>query len=992
MKKILLTCLMLVFVLYAWAQDRTVSGTVTDAETGEALPGVNVLLKGTGTGITTDLDGTYKISVPSDGGTLVFTFIGMKNEEVTIGSRSVIDVQMVTDVEQLSEVVVVGYGTTLKTELTGSVSSVDSETLSRVPVVAPDQALQGLASGVFVSGTNGTPGSGMNIRIRGQTSINAGNAPLYVVDGVVVQSGNLAQNGVGGDSQNALNNINPQDIESIQVLKDASQTAIYGARAANGVVLITTKRGKAGKAQIDFRAWSGVGQPTQTIRKASAAEQVELEREGFMNDNPGAIPPTDAQLGWDGETDTDWVDEIFRDARISEYNLSASGGTETFKYYISGGYRNEEGVVIGNDFERFSYRTNVDYQASEKLNIQSSINLTRSVTNRLSGDNNIYGVYSAAILTPSTRAARDPETGELIDALPSFNTNPIRAALRSRNEVTNNRIVANTNFTYNILPGLDFKTDFSYDYIYFKEDVYRPVSTAQGRGTNGTGNYAQNENGTWIVEPTVRYTNIFGGGHKVTGVAGATLQERTRFTDFASGTGFAREDLTYLTSAAIPTGVSSFTDVYSFNSLFGRVNYAYNEKYLATATIRRDGSSRFGPDKRFGLFWAVSGGWNFSEEDFFNVDFITFGKVRASYGVTGNDQIGNFTYIGSFTGGANYLDRPASAPSNLENPNLQWEETESLDIGLELAMFRNRVNLNVGVFQQNTTALLFADPVPWTTGFGSIQSNLGEVENRGLEFDLSTVNIDAGDFRWNTSFNISFLENEVVRINSEEPILSGFASAIIQGQPLNTFYGVRWLGVDPATGQSQFEDLNGDGVIGGDDNQIIGNHQPDFLGGINNSFTYKGFTLDAFFQFVYGVDVYNNTLQFSQNVSGPWGLDRNVYERRWQQPGDITDIPRASQTSSVDFTQDNSRYLSDGSYLRLKNITFAYNFPSSLLEKANIRSLRVFAQGQNLLTFTNYNGADPEVSSFGLTNNSLGTDFLTIPQVKMISAGINIGL
>ncbi|RUA29799.1 MAG: TonB-dependent receptor [Bacteroidetes bacterium] len=992
MKKILLTCFMLVFVLHAWAQDRTVSGTVTDAETGEALPGVNVLLKGTGTGITTDLDGNYKISVPSEGGALVFTFIGMETQEVTIGSRSVIDVQMQTDVEQLSEVVVVGYGTTLKTELTGAISSVDSEQLSRVPVVAPDQALQGLASGVFVSGTNGTPGSGMNIRVRGQTSINAGNSPLYVVDGVVIQSGNLAQIGVGGDSQNALNNINPQDIESIQVLKDASQTAIYGARAANGVVLITTKRGKAGKAQIDFRAWSGVGQPTQVLEKASAAEQVELEREAFLNDNPGAIPPTDAELGWDGTTDTDWIDEVFRDARISEYNLSASGGSEDFKYYISGGYRDEEGVTIGSEFQRYSFRTNVDYKASEKLKIQSSVNLTRGVTQRLNGDNNIYGIYSAAILTPSTRPIRDPETGELVDALPSFNTNPLRAALLSRNEVTNNRIVANTNFTYNIIEGLDFTTDFSYDYIYFKEDSYRPVSTAQGRGTNGTGTYAQRDQGTWIVEPTLRYSNIFGTGHKVTGVLGGTLQELTRFTDFATGTGFAREDLTYLISAAIPSDLSSYTDTYSFNSIFGRANYAYDERYLASLSVRRDGSSRFGPDRRFGLFYAVSGGWNFSEEDWFNVGVISFGKIRASYGVTGNDQIGNFTYIGSFTGGANYLDRPASAPDQLENPNLQWEETQSIDIGLELALFRNRVNLNTGVFQQNTTALLFADPVPWTTGFGSIQSNLGEVMNRGLEFDLSTVNVDAGDFRWNTNLNLSFLENEVVKINSEEPILSGFASAIIQGQPLNTFYGVKWLGVDPATGESQFEDLNGDGIIGGDDNQILGDHQPDFLGGITNSFSYKGFTLDAFFQFVYGVDVYNNTLGFSQNVSGPWGLDKAVYERRWQQPGDITDIPKASQTSSIDFTQDNSRFLSDGSYLRLKNITFAYNLPSEWLEKINIRSLRVFAQGQNLLTFTNYNGADPEVSAFGLSNTALGTDFLTIPQIKMISGGINIGL
>ena len=992
MKKILLTCFMLVFVLYAWAQDRTVSGKVTDAQTGESLPGVNVLLKGTGVGANTDLDGNYKISVPSEGGTLTFSFIGMETVQQVIGARSVIDVQMKTDVAQLSEVVVVGYGTTLKTELTGAVSTVDSETISRIPVVAPDQALQGLTSGVFVSGTNGTPGSGMNIRVRGQTSINAGNDPLYVIDGVVLQSGNLSQIGVGGGEENALNNINPQDIESIQVLKDASSTAIYGARAANGVVLITTKRGKEGKPKIDLRAWTGVGQPTQLLDKASAAEQIELEREGFLNDNPGSIPRTNEQLGWDGSTNTEWIDLLFRDASISEYNLSVSGGAEKFKYYVSAGFRDEEGVALGSDFDRYTFRTNTDYQASEKLKISSSLSLARSKSNRIEGDNNIYGYYSAAILTPSTRPIRDPETGEFVDALPSFNTNAIRIAERVRNEVTNNRAVANLNFTYDIIEGLNFKTDFSYDYIFFREDQYQPVSTAAGRGTNGFGAVAERDQGTWIVEPTLNYTNIFGSGHKVTAVLGGTLQERQRFTSYAEGTGFAREDLGYLTSAAIPSSVSSFTDIYSFNSIFGRVNYAYNEKYLASASLRRDGSSRFGPDKRFGLFYAVSAGWNFSEEDFFNVDFITFGKLRASYGVIGNDQIGNFTYIGSFTGGANYLDQPASAPSQLENPELQWEETSSIDLGLELAMLNNRINLNTGVFQQNTTQLLFADPVPWTTGYGTIQSNLGEVMNRGLEIDLNTINVDAGGFRWKTNLNISFLENEVVRINSEEPILSGFASAIIQGQPLNTFYGLKWLGVDPATGESVFEDLNGDGIIGGDDNQVIGNHQPDFLGGISNSFSYKGLTLDVFFQFVSGVDVYNNTLVFSQNVSAPWGLDRSVYERRWQQPGDITDIPKATQRSTIDHTQDNSRWLSDGSYIRMKNVTLAYNLPSSLLERINLRSARVFVQGQNLLTFTNYNGGDPEVSTFGFSATALGTDFLTIPQIKMISGGINIGL
>ena len=992
-RSLLLSFAFLIVIAFNAMAQRTVSGKVID-ETGEALPGVNVVIKGTTTGTTTNLDGNYRISV-DDGVTLAFSYVGFETQEIQVGVRTTIDVTLGGAVE-LQEVVVVGYGTTLKSELTSAIASVGKEDIERLPNVSPEQSLQGLASGVFVQSQGGQPGGAVSVRIRGQTSVNAGAQPLYVVDGIIIASGNLTQNPIGGEEQNVLATLNPQDIESMQVLKDAASTAIYGARAANGVVLITTKRGQSGKAKIDLRFWTGVAEPIALLEKASASEQIMIEREGLLNDSPWLSPNdpslSNEALDWDGVTDSDLVGAIFREAVVREYNVSVSGGNNTLKYFVSGGYRDEEGVMLGSNFERFSTRLNVDYYATDNLTIGTSLSFASNKQNLVESGNNIYGIYTSAILAPNFRPIYDSETGEFVDTFRGFNTNPVRAALQQKLVTTTNKLLGNWNFTYKLpVEGLAFRTDLSYDWNYVREDSYTPETTGRGRGSQGRGDYSTRDQGTYTLEPTLRFSRTFGGSHKITAVAGMTWQNRKNTQGFITATGFARSSLAYIRSAAIYTNGDSFRLDQSFMSGFARVNYAYDEKYLASVSFRRDGSSQFGPDNKFGDFYAFSVGWNFSEENFFNVDAITFGKIRASYGVTGNDQIGNFQYVGTFSGGASYLDQPGLTPTRLENPELSWEETTSTDIGLEVAMFRNRLNMNFGVFRQETNGLLFNNQVPWTTGFTSFQDNIGIVQNEGFEVDLNGVILDLNGFQWTGKLNLTFLRNEVKELNSDEPILSGFASAIIEGESINTFFGLKWLGVDPATGNSVFEDVNGDGAITSDDNQVIGNHSPEIVGGISTGFSYKGITIDAFFQFVEGVDVYNNTQVFSQNVSGRWGLERNVL-RRWRQPGDVTDIPRASQTSSLEFTNDNSRFLSDGSYLRLKNVTLAYNLPSELVSKAKLRNVRIYVQGTNLLTWTGYNGPDPEISAFGFTNTSLGTDFLTFPNTKMYSVGINLGL
>ena len=988
-KNLLLKIVPLLMLLssMAWAQERTVSGRLTSAEDGSALPGVNVVVKGTITGTVTDADGNFALTVPSSGGVLVFSFIGLSSQEISIGERSVVNVKMSQDITQLNEVVVTGYGTTLKKEFSGVTSTVSAADISKLPILSASQALQGQAAGVFVTSNSGAPGGGISVRVRGQTSINASNDPLYVVDGVPVIAGNISQNDFGGQVQNALAGLNPNDIASMEVLKDAASAAIYGSRAANGVVIITTKRGQKGGSQINFSAWTGWSNPTNTAKPLSANEWIDVANEARANSGNSAR--TNADWGWDGVTDTKWIDQVFRTAKTSEYQLNISGGDDKTRYYFSGSYRDEEGVIIAQSYQRATMRLNLDHQASKLFSFGTSLSLSTDLNKRIQNDNNIYGIYSAALLTPSYRRVRD-ENRNFVDALPGFNTNAVRDAILPRYDNKTIKFIGNFYTNFHLMDGLDFRTDFSMDYNAITEDHYNPATTPQGRPL-GNGNFEYRNVATTIIEPTLRYSKRIADAHSINAVAGLTFQDRAQFENSVTGVGFARETLTYLNSAATINGGGSFRTDYKFNSSFGRLNYSYKEKYLASATVRRDGSSRFGANNKFATFYAGSVGWNFSEESFMDgVNWLDLGKLRASYGTTGNDGVGNFPWQAAWTGGSNYLDLPAFSPTQIANPDLKWETTATLDVGIELALFANRVNLNVGYFDRKTTDLLYTLPLPFTTGFGSVFKNVGEMSNKGWEIDLSGVVLNTGGFKWNVSANGTFLKNEVVKLVDNNPILQGFASAIIVGQPLNTFYGLKFLGVDPGTGSSIFEDVNGDGAITiAGDSKVIGDAQPDFIGGFTNRLSYKGFSLDVFFQFVQGVDLFNNTQQFSVNPGNTFGMSKEML-RRWRNPGDITDIPKAVTSPGLDGS-DNSRFVSSGDYLRLKNVSLAYDFPSSLISKLKLRSARIYVTGQNLLTFTGYSGADPEISVFANSSTAAGTDFLTQPQNKMYTVGINIG-
>lgn len=980
----------------AIAQDKVVKGKVTQKDTGEALAFVNVVVKGTTKGTQTDMDGNYQISVPTGSNELVFTFIGMKNTSVTIDNRSVIDVTMDPDAITMTDVVVVGYGTTLKREFTGASTSVSAATIAELPTISVDQALQGQSSGLQISSSSGTPGGGITVRLRGQTSINAGNSPLFVIDGVPVVSTNISGVTFGGQETNPLSLLNPDDIASIDVLKDAAGTAIYGSRAANGVILITTKRGKEGKTEFSFDMMQGTAVETNRIDLTNSEQWALIRNEARTN--TGQAP-----LNIDTSVDTDWMSLVFRKARTQQYNFSARGGDKKTRFYSSVGYRNDQGILKGSNYERFSTRFTIDHTVSDKLKFGTTINLARDVNFRINNDNNIYGVLSTAILTPPTLPVYDEEGN--YTATPF--AHPLATAIEPRYNFTTYKLIGNFFADYKILENLSFKNEISVDYNFMREDVFEPQITAQGAGSGGYGYYGAREASRILWEPTFSYEKTFADKHKTSWVVGGTLQENTGRAGYVEGIGFytLRADyMTYINSAASVNSGLSERVTSAIASVFARLNYAYDSKYMFTATVRRDGSSRFGKDKRWGTFYSVSAGWVVSDESFMEgLDFMNLLKLRASYGVVGNQEFANFQGITRWKSGseANYLGQAGIGPFSLGNPQIQWEATSKFDLGLDASFLENRINLVLGYYRNETTSLINSIPIASASGFNSYTGNIGSMMNKGVEFDISGVIIDTktDGLKWKTSFNTTYMKNELLSLIDDKPIISGFSSAYAVGQPMNSFYALEYLGVDPQTGNSLYRDVNGDGEFNQDDYVFLGTALPKFFGGWSNSVSYKGLQLDILFQYQQGNKIYNNNYEFIQTIgqSATFNQDVSVLRRATKNDdGTYTvhddRLPRAATGAQAAFNnQRSSRFLFDGSYIRLKNITISYNLPKDIVAKANLQNARISFAAQNLLTFTKYPGFDPEVSVFNTTSTSQGTDFLTLPQVKMYTVSLKVG-
>ncbi|WKV12798.1 SusC/RagA family TonB-linked outer membrane protein [Marivirga harenae] len=989
MKKILLTCFMLVFVLHAWAQDRTVSGTVLDAETGEGLPGVNVLLKGTGTGITTDLDGNYKISVPSDGGTLVFTFIGMAKQEVKIGARSVIDVRMDPDIAQLSEVVVTGYSATSQKKLVSSVSTVNGDKINEVPMPDINQIIQGRAPGVYSSAPSGQPGAAQTIRIRGNGSITAGRGPLYVIDGVIMASGDFSTTAATND---VMSNINPNDIESMSILKDAAATSLYGSRGANGVILINTKQGKVGKSKITVSAQYGVAQPQiGNFDMMSAQQNLEYERQ-ILRNSGFSDAVIDANRGPELlDNTTDWVDAAFRTGETSNYEIQASGGNENTRFFISGSAFNQAGTLIESDFSRYSLRSNLDHKLNDKLDVQ--LNLNVSYTNQLNAvaGNRFASPLLGAFSTTPLQGARDPETGELFTGLePGWlgftGDNFLYSA--PLNPVVNNNLRGITKFAlnYNILDNLRLSQVLNADLVNIREGAFQDPTTNDGVANSGEITEDFNQNLLLTSQTKLSGDWTIADKHNIGGLAVFEYQKGERESFFAYGIGLASGKLKTLNSTATPQGVGGFYTEYSFLSYIGQLNYDYDNKYFFTASIRRDGSSRFGADNRYANFWSVGGSYRIIEEDFLDgLSFISDLKLRGSYGTSGNADIDNFGSLGLYGFGVAYNALPGSSPSQISNPELTWEESVSANIGLDYGMFNDRVMLLFDVYDKRSQNLLLNVPISRTSGFTSALRNVGEVQNRGFEIAINTINVE-GEFTWTTNFNISRNENKVLALNDGEDILNG-NQIIREGLPVRSWNLPRWAGVNPANGAPLW--LTEDGGVTSNyalaNRTIVGDAQPTFFGGIDNTFSYKGITLSAFFNFVAGNDVYNGSRPFIESDGQRYGWNHltSVGSGYWEQPGDEVDLPQPILGGNRNSNSASTRYLENGSFLRLRNVTLSYNLPKRWMETIGLQGIRVYGQGQNLLTFTDYSGFDPEM-------DENGSEFFRYPVGKVVTGGIEI--
>jgi TonB-dependent starch-binding outer membrane protein SusC len=1003
--RILLLLQLVFFSLSVFGQIE-VRGRVTSLVEPTGLPGVNVTIKGTTQGTITDIEGRFILSVSADA-TLVFSFVGYKAQEVPVEGRATLNVVLEESSQELGEIIVVGYSSIAKRDITGSIATIKTDNFKEISINGIDQALQGQVAGVQVTQSSGTPGGGISVRIRGSTSISAGNRPLFIVDGIPVETGGLSARSFGGQQDNALALINPNDIESMQVLKDASAKAMYGSRASNGVVVITTKRGgRNAKTKITFDVQRGIIDAVNTLDLVNSTQLLQLQREAVQHadQNPdalGLIP---------GVTDgisTNWQDEVLRTGILQQYQVSASGGDENTTFYISGSYRNEEGIQLNNSFERFGVTLNFDQRFSQKFSASTNITLSRALNKRVKGDNFLDGVYSGAIKSLPYHVPYD-ENGFLIGPgspmYPGFpNFNPVAQALLPRFEALTIKMLGGINATYQFNENFKLRGQVSVDYNDITEDQYESSQTAIGGflpsvGGQGYGVYIAQASTNVVSNLTLSYSKVFSDKHIINALVGSEVFQNFSTGGSVQGRLFPSDDFTYITSAGIVDAGSSFKAPPSgLLSFFSEVRYDFDDRILVTLGMRMDGSSNFGPNNRFGYFPALSAGWRISNEEFFKSDIVNDLKLRGSIGFTGNERIGGFQFLGTW-GTSTYNGNSGVVPNNVANPNIKWETTREINIGADIDLWEGKIQSSVDVYYNKTSDLLLTRPYPFTTGFGGIPDNIGDMENKGIEFNISTVNLDK-DVRWITTINLSKNLNKVLFLADSIPLYRGYlaegvdgTNIIEVGQPLGTFWGLNYLGVNPATGNAIYEDRNGDGLINNDDAMVIGNAQPKLIGGITNTVSYKRFDASVFFQFSYGNKVLNFTKATLVNMGADIESNQSTEAlRRWRNPGDITDIPRYELGSTVNNLHSN-RLLEDGSYLRLKNLSIGYSLSPRLTSKLMVDQVRIYVAGTNLWTLTKYTGSDPEVSTFDGSTTAQGIDFFTLPQVRTISLGLNVTL
>ncbi len=999
LKKIWMCAALLLFSM-AMTNAQTVSGTVT--ADGQPLPGATVLLKGTTKGASTDFDGNFTIEATPEG-VLVISYIGYATKEVTVGNQTQINISL-DESNELDEVVVIGYGTQRKSDLTGSVSSVSSEDLTAIPVSRVDQALQGRASGVQVTQVNGAPGAGTVIRVRGGNSITGSNEPLWVVDGIVV-----------GTNFN-LNNINSNDIKSIEILKDASSIAIYGSRGANGVVLVTTKNGAgigAGKPEISVNLYTSSQILPELPDRLSQREQIEFTNESARFRSAAEPFPNDPST----YPDNDWVDLVLGPAPIYNADVSVSGASDNVNYYTSFNYFNQEGIVKSSGLEKYIFRTNLDLKISDKVKTGFRLNYSR-----LEQDNALASFSQAAFGIARTQPIYndDGSYNGFDDVSGSPFSNPLANRELDINETFTNNLLATVYLEWSPAPKWTIRSTFSPEFNNIKQNRFNssqaPDLLSVGETGQGSASVRTVSGNGWNNENTIQFTSDIGDDHSITALAGASFQKVSTESAMAEAfgitsdaTGFNNLNNSDPTRSVVTSDFSGF----QIASFFGRLNYSYKDKYLLTLVGRTDGSSVFAEGNKYAFFPSVAGAWKISEEDFMQDQNIFQDlKLRASWGKSGNQAIDPYSTFGLLTEAnttLNGVEVPGLTLGRPSNPNLQWETTSSFDIALEASLFRGKVFTEFNYYYKKTEDLLLDVTIPRQTGFNSQLQNIGSLENKGWELLVNSTNVSTSNFNWNSTVTLSSNKNEILDLGGVDfidivvdPIIGSGNTRLIVGESVPVYTGVRYLGTwksqaeidasgrtDPqVVGGSHFEDLNGDGIASTEDAVVLGSPFPDLIFGIENSFSYKNWDFSFYFQGTSGNEVYNLSMRnnyFNRGEAVKFGDLRD----RWTVDNPTSDIPRAG-ADSVTNTPSNSEYVEDGSHIRLKTLRLAYNFPVDQMGLDGIKNATVYFSGSNLLLFSNTRLIDPEASNFGRSNIAQGYLSAQYPNPRVLTLGLNV--
>ena len=1019
-------CCLLLVTASAQAQTTIVKGTIKDAK-GNFLAGASVLVKGTTKGISTAADGSFSLQVASANSVILVSNVGFKEQTIELNGRTEINIVMEESASTLNDVVLTGYLRQKKSDITGAISSIRNKEFKDQPVSNLAGSIQGKVAGINVTSPSGTPGAGLLVSIRGA------NNPLYVVDGVPMisesnsglsTSYNTEGEEIGpGQNISSISDINPDDIESIEILKDASSASIYGARAANGVVLVTTKRGKNGKTEFNFNSYTGVQNVARKIPFLDSKGFVDLIEDGrqqdlklynadpslFPEDFDPAVLTNPLPDSWNTGVNTNWLDEIFQSAPISNMQLSARGGNDKTRFFLSGNYFTQQGIVIENFFKRGTFRMNVDNKVSDHVTIGANTSFTYSRNRRSFNDDTYTGIVTNAIgASPLEPVYEDGGYSNYSDYQASWlSDNPVKSAKEITAYTSSYRFIGTVFAEVNIVNDLKFRSSFTTDYSNLTDDQFFSPLTTDAEAVGGKAIKSIFKSTTWLNENTLTYqTNIKEKSH-LTALGGFTVQSSRSNRTAIQGQGFpAGSGLQNISSASSIIGlpIDEYPAYWGIVSFIGRANYDYDSKYLLSVSARYDGSSRFDPDQRWGLFPAFSAGWVISKESFFKSDWLTNLKLRVSYGLTGDQEIGDFQYRANWGPGI-YNGVSGLVPQNIGNPNLTWQRNKMFNIGVDYEVKGGKFSGSIEYFKGNRTELLTESVLPATSGFEALTSNAGNIENSGIEFSLNAYPVRNKNFTWSTSFNISYLKNEIKSLYTDGEQLTAysdlFATHILKvGESVGSFWGVGYLGVNPETGNPIFDDINKDGVIDEGDERILGKATPDVFGGWTNDFKFKNWDASVSTQFSFGNKIYNlikGTYQTLGWSDQGWDENNDLYQvyannativnDRWRNPGDQTDIPRASLIFQ-NYLQNSSQFIEDASFFRIRTVNIGYTFKAG--KKKAFNSLRVYGQVQNLAVFTKYYGFDPEVSSNGGgAPQTAGVDYAAYPQARTITFGVN---